>query len=163
MIHWRLWKGRLISGGPDPIHAGEKRSWNASRRFLRAGAGETRFPSNRIARGIPYAEFLASSVRKWNMTTPETSSTRPSESETGPKTESMASPPSAAREKKASLSGGDARENPSGNPTKAAGPAKPAPDDPDAPLDIPWKGVIIFLVLAWAFFRFSWLIFEIAG
>jgi hypothetical protein len=35
--------------------------------------------------------------------------------------------------------------------------------DPDAPLDIPWKGVVIFLVVAWAFFRFSWLIFEIAG
>lgn len=39
----------------------------------------------------------------------------------------------------------------------------PQPDDPDAPLDIPWGKVVIFLIIAWAIFRFSWLIVTAGG
>lgn len=39
----------------------------------------------------------------------------------------------------------------------------PAAVDPDAPLDIPWGKVVLYLVIAWAVFRFAWLIFESGG
>jgi hypothetical protein len=39
----------------------------------------------------------------------------------------------------------------------------PPPDDSDAPLDIPWGKVVVYLIIAWAIFRFAWLIFEIGG
>ncbi|MFP4423326.1 MAG: hypothetical protein ACLFRG_22575 [Desulfococcaceae bacterium] len=39
----------------------------------------------------------------------------------------------------------------------------PAAVDADAPLDIPWGKVVLYLVVAWAVFRFAWLIFESGG
>lgn len=41
--------------------------------------------------------------------------------------------------------------------------ASPAAADADAPLDIPWGKVVLYLVVAWAVFRFAWLVFESGG
>lgn len=48
-------------------------------------------------------------------------------------------------------------------PGRPADTRDPSPDDPDAPLDIPWGKVVVYLIIAWAVFRFVWLIFEVGG
>ena len=55
--------------------------------------------------------------------------------------------------------------NPEKNEPPAPQPAEEAETshDPDAPMELPWKRGALFLVVAWAIFRFSWLIFKTGG
>jgi hypothetical protein len=55
--------------------------------------------------------------------------------------------------------------NPEKNDPSAPQPAEEAGTarDRDAPLEIPWKRGVLFLVAAWAIYRFSWLIFKTGG
>lgn len=99
------------------------------------------------------------------MTETEQPDSRAIPSETGPETRA-ASPASASISRQGETPPPEAGPAKDDRPPPSKGGPKPEErpaDDPDAPLNIPWKRVVLFLILAWAFFRFSWLIFEAAG
>jgi hypothetical protein len=99
------------------------------------------------------------------MTEPEIPSAPPPESEPDSKSVpvSTESPSVSRRQEARPTEPNPAQSDPPPTPERGPNGGEKPPDDPDAPLDIPWKGVVIFLVLAWAFFRFSWLVFKAGG